>query len=158
MRCPRDSLIRRPGVGEPVHRQDLEHLTSLIMNKKKSVRADGRVFASLCSTTNNRRGDRRLVLFHTALGHFAKPDEMLQMLPPWVPLRKVVVLLSGGLELAFAVGVSILAISHPTAITAIVFLFLAAPLNLYSAYHRVNFGGHAGGPAYLLVRLQLHFF
>jgi uncharacterized membrane protein len=54
--------------------------------------------------------------------------------------------------------VSIPAISHPTAITAIVFLFLAAALNIYSAYHRVNFGGQAGGPAYLLVRLSLQLF
>jgi hypothetical protein len=50
------------------------------------------------------------------------------------------------------------AISYPAAITAIVFLFLATPLHIYSAYNRVNFSGHGGGPAYLLVRLRLQLF
>jgi uncharacterized membrane protein len=99
------------------------------------------------------------VLFcFTALGHFTKPREMLEMLPPWVPSRKLVILLSGVLELAFAIGILIPAISRLTAIAAIVFLFLVAPLNIYSALHRVNFGGHGTGPAYLLVRLPLQLF
>jgi uncharacterized membrane protein len=94
----------------------------------------------------------------TALGHFAKPNEIVEMLPPWVPCRKLIVLLSGFLELAFAIGILIPAASRLTAIVAIVFLFLAAPLNVYSAYRRVNFGGHSAGPAYLLVRLPLQIF
>ena len=65
---------------------------------------------------------------------------------------------SGGYSQSLVRRVLIPAISHPTAITAIVFLFLAAPLNIYSAYHRVNFGGQAGGSAYLLVRLSIQLF
>lgn len=96
------------------------------------------------------------VLFcFTALGHFVKPHEMLEMLPPWVPARKLVVLLSGLLELAFAIGILVPSISRLTATSAIVFLFLATPLNIYSAYRRVNFGGHAAGPGYLFIRLPL---
>ena len=49
-------------------------------------------------------------------------------------------------------------ISHTPAITAIVFLFLAAPLNIYSAYHRVNFGGHAGGPCLSLAAFTVSTF
>jgi hypothetical protein len=45
------------------------------------------------------------VFCFTALGRFAKPIEMLEMLPSWVPARKGVVLLSGLLELAFAIGI-----------------------------------------------------
>jgi uncharacterized membrane protein len=94
----------------------------------------------------------------TALGHLAKPTEMLEMLPPSVPSRRLVVLLSGFLELAFALGILIPVYSRLTAIAAIVILFLAAPLNIYSAFRRVNFGGHAAGPAYLWVRLPLQLF
>jgi uncharacterized membrane protein len=94
----------------------------------------------------------------TALGHFAKPNEMLEMLPRWAPFRKLVVLLSGFLELAFAIGILIPATSRLTAIAAIAFLFLAAPLNVYSAYRRAPFGGHSVGPVYLLVRLPLQIF
>jgi uncharacterized membrane protein len=39
-----------------------------------------------------------------------------------------------------------------------VFLFFAAPLNIYAAYRRVNFGGHASGPGYLFIRLPLQIF
>jgi uncharacterized membrane protein len=91
-------------------------------------------------------------------GHFAKPNEMVEMLPTWAPFRKLVILLSGLLELAFAIGILIPATSRLTAIVAIAFLFLATPLNVYSANRRVNFGGHSAGPAYLLVRLPLQIF
>jgi uncharacterized membrane protein len=94
----------------------------------------------------------------TALGHFAKPDEMLEMLPPFVRFRKSIVLLSGFLELLFAIGMVISTTSRFTAVAAIIFLFVAAPLNIYSAYRRVNFGGHSAGPVYLLVRLPLQIF
>jgi uncharacterized membrane protein len=95
----------------------------------------------------------------TALGHFAKPNEMVAMLPPWwAPFRKPIVLLSGLLELAFAIGILIPATSRLTAIVAVAFLFLATPLNVYSAYRRITFGGHSAGPAYLLVRLPLQIF
>jgi uncharacterized membrane protein len=91
----------------------------------------------------------------TALGHFAKPAEMVEMLPAWLPARKLIVVLSGVIELAFTIGILMPVTSHYTAIATIVFLFAAAPLNVYSACHRVRFGGHSAGPRYLLVRLPL---
>ena len=59
----------------------------------------------------------------TALGHFVRPNEMLEMLPPWVPSRKLVVLLSGLLELAFAIGILIPLTSRLTAIKQPYFSF-----------------------------------
>jgi uncharacterized membrane protein len=32
------------------------------------------------------------------------------------------------------------------------------PANIYSAFHRVDFGGHGAGPAYLLVRVPFQIF
>ena len=40
------------------------------------------------------------VFFFTALGHFAKPDEMMHMLPAGVPQRRLVILVSGLFERA----------------------------------------------------------
>jgi uncharacterized membrane protein len=91
----------------------------------------------------------------TALGHFAKPAEMLEMLPAWLPARRLIVIAGGGIELAFGIGILMPATSHAAAIAMIVFLFTVAPLNVYSACHRVRFGGHSAGPRYLLVRLPL---
>lgn len=94
----------------------------------------------------------------TALGHVLKPTDMLEMLPAWVPGRKMVVLLSGLLELALAIGILIPASSHFASLIAITFLVAATPLNVYSAYQKVAFGGHAAGPRYLMVRLPIQVF
>jgi hypothetical protein len=45
------------------------------------------------------------VFFFTALGHFAKPDGMMHMLPAGVPQRRLVILLSGIFELVLATAV-----------------------------------------------------
>jgi hypothetical protein len=45
---------------------------------------------------------------------------------------------------------------HKLGLNAIgAFLVLATPLNIYSAIHRVRFGGHSSGPWYLAIRLPL---
>lgn len=95
------------------------------------------------------------VFFLTALGHFAKPSEMLEMLPAWVPSRRLVVLVSGFFELAIAAAMLTPSGFRAAAAASIVFLVLATPLNVYSAVRRVNFGGHGAGPAYLFVRIPL---
>lgn len=95
------------------------------------------------------------VFFFTALGHFAKPTEMREMIPSWVPVRNLVVLISGLFELVLALGILIPSSFHVAAFAAIAFLVLATPLNVYSALNRVSFGGHGAGPKYLLVRLPL---
>ena len=95
------------------------------------------------------------VFAFTALGHFVKQDEMLAMLPPFLPARRALVILSGGLELLFAAGVLLSAFTKVTGVVICCFLIIVTPLNIYSALRRVNFGGHAAGPKYLLVRLPL---
>jgi hypothetical protein len=47
------------------------------------------------------------VFFFTALGHFAKPEEMMHMLPAGVPQRRLVILLSDIFELVLATAVLI---------------------------------------------------
>jgi hypothetical protein len=48
------------------------------------------------------------VFFFTALGYFAKPEEMMHMLPAGVPQRRLVILLSGIFELVLATAVLII--------------------------------------------------
>jgi uncharacterized membrane protein len=95
------------------------------------------------------------VFFFTALGHFAKSDEMRQMLPASLPQRKLVILLSGIFELVLAAAVLIGACFRSAGLAICAFLVLATPLNIYSAIHRVRFGGHSSGPWYLGIRLPL---
>jgi uncharacterized membrane protein len=95
------------------------------------------------------------VFFFTALGHFAKPEEMMHMLPAGVPQRRLVILLSGIFELVLATAVLISACFRSAGLAICAFLVLATPLNIYSAIHRVQFGGHSSGPWYLAIRLPL---
>jgi uncharacterized membrane protein len=104
--------------------------------------------------STNRRGQISLaVLFlFTGLGHFVQTEPMVQMLPPWVPARTTLVWASGVVEWLLAGG--LLAGRYPRVAGIAVILFLVAvfPGNVYAAVNRVDYGGHGGGPAYLLVR------
>lgn len=99
-----------------------------------------------------------LVFAFTGLGHFIKTSAMTQMLPPSVPVRVPLIYATGVLELLACLAILIPAISRYAGIALCIFLVLILPSNVYAAYHRVDFGGHAAGPIYLLVRIPLQFF
>jgi uncharacterized membrane protein len=99
-----------------------------------------------------------LVFAFTGLGHFAKTSAMAQMLPARVPMRVPLIYASGVFELLAAVAILIPAVSRQTGFMLCVFLLLILPSNIYAAFQRVNFGGHAAGPIYLLVRIPLQLF
>ena len=96
-----------------------------------------------------------LVFAFTGLGHFIKTSAMSQMLPAWVPMRIPLIYATGVFELAAAVAILIPAVSRPTGALLCVFLILILPSNIYAAWQRVDFGGHAMGPEYLLIRIPL---
>lgn len=95
------------------------------------------------------------VFAFTAIGHFVKTGEMMAMLPPSMPARRPMVIMSGFLELAFAVGILFPSLAKPTGLAICVFLVLVTPANVYAALKKIDFGGHRAGPRYLLVRLPL---
>ena len=104
-----------------------------------------------------RRGQISLaaVFAFTAIGHFLLTGKMAAMLPDWVPLRTAIVYATGALEFAGAMGLLIPRLSRATGICLVAFLILVFPANVYAALHHVDIGGHAAGPAYLLIRLPL---
>ena len=106
------------------------------------------------------RGRVGLSLFFafTALGHFVRPEEMAAMLPPSVPYRVGLIYLTGVFELMGAAGVWVPRLRRLTGLCLMVLLLAILPANVYAAINRVEFGGHAGGPAYLLVRVPFQFF
>jgi uncharacterized membrane protein len=116
-------------------------------------------FASVLATgsgsaTAGRIGIAAVFVF-TGIGHFAKRKAMAAMLPPYVPARGPVVLLSGVFELALAAGVVVASLARPAGIAIVAFLVLVTPINIWSAINKVPFGGHATGPKYLWVRIPL---
>ena len=99
-----------------------------------------------------------LVLVFTGVGHFLKTTEMAQMLPDWVPNRTLIIQLSGIMELAAAMALLMPGISRWAGIFVCIFLIAVFPANVFAAFQRVDFGGHAAGPIYLAVRLPLQLF
>jgi uncharacterized membrane protein len=114
-------------------------------------------FAGVSESLRGRVG-LSLVFAFTGLGHFIKTAAMAQMLPPAIPARLALIQASGVLELLAAAALLVPAVSRPAGILICVFLLVVLPVNLYAAWHRVDFGGHGAGPVYLLLRVPLQFF
>lgn len=94
----------------------------------------------------------------TALGHFIMTEGMAEMLPPFTPYRVELIYVTGILEMLGAVGVWIPRLTKMTGVCLILLLISVLPANIYSALNRIDFGGHADGPAYLLVRVPFQLF
>jgi uncharacterized membrane protein len=99
-----------------------------------------------------------LFFLFTSLGHFIKTEEMSAMVPPVIPYRVELIYITGVLELLGAIGVWIPRLARFTGLCLILMLLGLLPANIYSAFHRVDFGGHGAGPAYLLVRVPFQIF
>lgn len=96
-----------------------------------------------------------LLFLFAASGHFIATAAMVQMLPAVVPQRALIVLLTGVLEIALALGMAWPATRRAAGIGAIAALVAFFPANVYAALARVPVAGHDWGPLYLLVRTPL---
>ena len=119
----------------------------------------GRVVSAVMHRTFDAHGLAAIglgILFiFTGIGHFIQTAPMVQMLPPWVPARTLLVYLTGGLEFAIAVGFLVPKSRRFTGWVAAVVLVLFFPANIYAAINHIPMGGHAWGPVYLLIRAPL---
>jgi len=111
----------------------------------------------ISSSTRARVGLSLFFLF-TAVGHFVRTEEMGAMLPPAIPYRIELIYLTGVLELLGALGVWIPGLMRLTGVCLILMLVGILPANIYSAINHVEFGGHAAGPVYLLIRVPFQLF
>jgi len=105
-------------------------------------------------TTGGRAGICAVFLF-AATGHFFKTSQMIEMLPPFVPVRRALIYITGFLEIAL--GIALLAMADPfyVGLVIVAYLIVIVPSNIYAAIRRVPFGAHSMGPKYLLARLPL---
>ncbi len=110
------------------------------------------------SLTARARVGLSLFFAFTAIGHFIRTEEMAAMLPPSVPYRLPLICVTGVLELLGAIGVWIPRLTKLTGVSLILMLLAILPANIYSAINHVDFGGHASGPGYLLVRVPFQLF
>ncbi len=111
----------------------------------------------ISSSTRARVGLSLFFLF-TSVGHFIRTEDMAAMLPPAIPSRVELIYLTGALELLGALGVWIPGLMRLTGVCLILMLVGILPANIFSAINHVEFGGHAAGPVYLLIRVPFQLF
>src|SRR5678810_425545 len=69
-----------------------------------------------------------IMLFFTAIGHFAFNKGMAMMLPPFIPFKKVIVYATGLIEILAGVGLLIKPYRHTTSFLLIIFFILILSL------------------------------
>lgn len=89
----------------------------------------------------------------TGIGHFLRTEQMVAMLPPSVPYRLELIYVTGVFELLGAAGVWFPKLMKITGVCLILMMIAVLPANIYSAFQRIEFGGHQYGPTYLLLRV-----
>lgn len=80
-----------------------------------------------------------VMLIFASIGHFKYKKTMAMMLPHFVPKRQLIILLTGLIEIAAAVGIFIPQIQRITGILLILFFILILPANIYASLHNINF-------------------
>lgn len=86
------------------------------------------------------------------IGHFALSEPMSQMLPPWAPFKIPLIYASGVWEFTLAAALLVPTARRVAGWACVATLVAFFPLNVYAAIAHIDFGGHAWGPTYLLVR------
>ncbi len=72
------------------------------------------------------------VFAFTALGHFAKADAMLPMLPSWMPWRRALIYTSGILEILFVLALLAGFALFGIGLSIVAYLILILPSNIYA--------------------------
>jgi len=102
-----------------------------------------------------------VMLLFTAIGHFKFKTSMAAMIPLFIPKKVEIVLLTGVLEILFAIGLAIESTRYFTGIALIIFYIAILPANIYAATHRINYEDlhkPGPGPKYLWFRIPFQLF
>lgn len=98
------------------------------------------------------------MLTFTSIAHFAFYKGMMMMLPQFIPFKKIVIYLTGVIEILGGICLLIPATQYSAALSLIAFFILLLPANIIAAYKKVDIekANHNGnGPTYLWFRVPL---
>ncbi|MDB5023301.1 MAG: hypothetical protein JWP78_1056 [Mucilaginibacter sp.] len=101
------------------------------------------------------------MLLLTALGHFVYRKGMTLMIPGFIPAKKILVYLTGTMEVIFAIGMIVPSTRRLSADLLILFFLLVLPANIYAAqkgvdYQKASYEGN--GTSYLWLRIPMQLF
>lgn len=87
--------------------------------------------------------------------HFIIPDQYMRIMPPWLPLHRELVYLSGALEIAGGMGLLVPRTRRAAGMGLILLLIAVWPANLQMLLDARSAGASAGAQTLLLLRLPL---
>ena len=101
------------------------------------------------------------MLTFTAIGHFVYSQGMMLMVPGFLPGKKMLVYITGVIEVLFAAGLCIPSTRRLSADLLILFFLLVLPANINAAYKGVDYqtATYEGrGVNYLWLRIPMQIF
>ena len=98
------------------------------------------------------------MLIATGISHFTNAEELMAIMPDFIPAKRELVYFTGVCELAAVVGLIWSKTARLASVLLIVFFILVLPANIAGSLKSVNFGGMEYGPWYLLFRVPLQVF
>ena len=93
------------------------------------------------------------MLVATALAHFFKTGEMVQMMPSLVPYKTEIVYATGVFEIVAAALLINRRTARVTSVLLILFFLAVLPANVIGSLKQVPLGGMEYGPEYLYFRI-----
>jgi len=109
----------------------------------------------LSRSTNKELAVYALAIFMIFFGlsHFYKQDELVMMLPSYVPFSSALIFLTGIIEILLAIGLLYPPTRRWAGIMLAVYLIAVFPANVYKAMNEIELSGTLSSPVMSWVRL-----
>ena len=99
-----------------------------------------------------------VMFLFTASAHFGSmKEDLIRMMPPWVPRPREFVYFTGACEIVGAIGLLVPGLRRAAGIGLILFLLAVLPANIHAARHKVTLAGRPATPLLLRVPMQVLF-
>ena len=98
-----------------------------------------------------------LFFFFAGILHFVEVDSFAAIVPPLLPFPKVIVWVTGMMEIGFAVGLLLPKYQKLSGFWLAPFLLAVLPANIYMAMYNIPMGETTASPTVLWVRVALQF-
>ena len=99
-----------------------------------------------------------VMLIVTGVSHFTNTQQMVDIMPDFMPAKREMIYFTGACELLAVIGLIWSRTAKLASILLIIFFVLVLPANIAGSLKSVQFGGMEYGPMYLLFRIPLQIF
>ena len=98
-----------------------------------------------------------LFFFFAGIMHFVKVESFTAIVPPLLPFPKMIVWVTGVMEMIFAIGLLLPKYRKLSGFWLAPFLLAVLPANIYMAMYDIPMGDSVASPTALWVRVALQF-